>query len=138
MWVWLSDPRTTWILCLQPIKRSQRIHWDKCQYCCCLCTHCLEVDRGHNPFHSFPCCGVYGRRREANGPAMTLTQVACQVAQLRPGYAFVTGKSCFFFFIAIDPLQTLYLEMRLEGHSFCITYGHGTHLAKAPLCLSRS
>ena len=106
MWVWLSDPRTTWFRCLHPIEPSERVPWDNCQYYCHLCTHCLEVDRAHSPFHSFPCCGVYGRRREANRPAMTLTQVACQVARLRPGYAFVTGKSCFFL-IDIDPLRRM-------------------------------
>ena len=96
MWVWLSDPRTTWFRCLHPSEPSERVPWDNCQYYCHRCTHCLEVDRAHDPFHSFPCCGVCGRRRYANGPAMTLTQVACQVARLRPGYAFLTGKSFFF------------------------------------------
>ena len=105
MWVWLSDPRTTWFRCLHPTPETT--WWDHCQYYVNLCTHCLQVDRAHDPFHSFPCCGVYGIRRDANGPAMTLTQVAGQVARLRPGYAFITGKSFFLFLLDVDPLRRL-------------------------------
>ena len=108
MWVWLSDPRTTWFRCLYPCEPYEHVPWENCQYYCHRCTHCLEVDRAQKPFHRFPCCSVYGRRREANGPAMTLTQVACQVTRLRPGYAFLTGKSFFFhFLIDVDPLRSL-------------------------------
>ena len=66
------------------------------------CTLCLKVDRAYNPYHSYPCCGVYGCRRAAYDPIMTLTQVACQVARRRPCYAFMTGK--FFSFLDHDPL----------------------------------
>ena len=108
MWVWLSDPRTTWFRCLHPCDPSERVPWGNCQYYVNLCTHCLQVDRECNPFHSFPCGGIYGRRREEGGPVTTLTQVAGQVARLRPGYMFITGKSFFsFFLIDVGPLRRL-------------------------------
>ena len=89
----MSDPRTTWFRCFAP---SESPYWDHCQYFDHLCTHCLSVDRAHDPFHSYPCTGMYGRRREANEEAKILTQVACQVARRRPCYVFMTGKVFFF------------------------------------------
>ena len=58
LWVWMSDPRTSWFRCFAP---NESPYWDHCQYYVHLCTHCLRVDRGHDPFHSYPCCGMYGR-----------------------------------------------------------------------------
>ena len=62
-------------------------------------------DRSYDPYYSYPCCGVYGCRRAADGPIMTLTQVACQVARRRPCYTFVTGKV--FSFLDHDPLRRM-------------------------------
>ena len=104
LWVWSSDPRNTWFLCLCPTPETT--WWYHCQHYVHRCTLCLKVDRAYDPYHSYPCCGVYGCRRAANGPAMTLTQVACQVARRRPGYAFVTGK-VFFSFLDHDPLRRM-------------------------------
>ena len=98
----MSDPRTTWFRCFAP---NESPYWDHCQYYVHLCTHCLRVDRGHDPFHSYPSCGMYGRRREMEGEAMTLTQVACQVARRRPCCAFMTGKV--FSFLDHDPLRRM-------------------------------
>ena len=104
LWVWLSDARNTWFRCHHPTPETT--FWDHCQHYVHRCTLCLKVDRAYDPYHSYPCCGVYGRRREANGAAMTLTQVACQVTRGRPGYAFVTGKT-FFSFLDHDPLRRM-------------------------------
>ena len=99
----MSDPTTTWFRCFAP---SESLYWDHCQYHVHhRCTLCLSVDRAHDPFHSYPCCGMYGRRREANEEAKTLTQVACQVARRRPCYAFMTGKV--FSFLDHDPLRRM-------------------------------
>ena len=100
----MSAPRTTWFRCFAP---NESPYWDHCQYYVHLCTHWLSVDRAHDPFHSYPCCGIYGRRREANEEAMTLTQVACQVARRPPCYVFMTGMFFFLSFLDHDPLRCM-------------------------------
>ena len=102
LWVWESDPRNTWFRCLCP---TPELYWDQCQYFAQLCTLCLKVDRAYDPLHSHQCGGVYGCRRAAYDPIMTLTQVACQIARRHPCYAFVTGK--FFSFLDHDPLRRM-------------------------------
>ena len=129
LWVWLSDPRTTWFRCFGP---RESPYWEHSQYYVHLCTHCLRVDRGHDPFHSYPCCGVYGRRREANGDAMTLTQVACQVARRRPGYAFVTGKT-FFSFLDHDPLRRMCVGLHRWVSQTLLVPRSSTWVVKNPL-----
>lgn len=103
LWVWESDPRNTWFRCLCPTPKAA--WWDHSQHYVHRCTLCLKVDRAYNPYHSYPCCGVYGCRRAAYDPIMTLTQVACQVARRRPCYAFMTGKFCSF--LDHDPLRRM-------------------------------
>ena len=103
LWVWSSDPRNTWFRCHHPTPETT--WWDHCQHYVHRCTHCLRVDRAYNPYHSYPCGGVYGCRRAADSTIMTLTQVACQVARRRPGYAFVTSKA--FFFLDHEPLRRM-------------------------------
>ena len=102
LWVWESDPRNTWFRCLCP---TPELYWDQCQYFAQLCTLCLKVDRAYDPLHSYQCGGVYGCRRAADGPIMTLTQVTCQIARRHPCYAFLTGM--FFSFLDHDPLRRM-------------------------------
>ena len=94
LWVWESDPRNTWFRCVCP---TPELYWDVCQYFDQLCTLCLKVDRAYDP--------VYGCRRAADGPIMTLTQVACRIAQRYPCYTFLTGKCCSF--LDHDPLRCM-------------------------------
>ena len=101
--MWSRDPRNTWFRCLCPTPETA--WWDHCQHYVHRCTLCVKVDRAYDPYHSYPCCGMYGRRREANEEARTLTQVACQVARRRPCYAFMTGKV--FSFLDHDPLRRM-------------------------------
>ena len=101
--MWESDPRNTWFRCLCPTLETT--WWDHCQHYVHRCTLYLKVDRSYDPYHSYPLRGVYGCRRAADGPIMTLTQVACQVARRRPCYTFVTGKV--FSFLDHDPLRCM-------------------------------
>ena len=105
LWVWSSDPRTTWFRCH---RSTPELYWDVCQYFIELCTLCLKVDRLYNPYHNYPCGGVYCCRRAVDDDIMTLAQVACQVARRRPCYALLTGK-CLFFFSCLDhdPLRRM-------------------------------
>ena len=102
--MWLSDPRNTWFRCHHPTPETT--WWDHCQHYTHRCTHCLRVDRAYDPYHSYLCTGVYGCRRAADGDAMTLTQVACQVARRRSCYAFLISKT-FFSCLDHDPSRRM-------------------------------